>query len=247
MPKTKVKPKKSTKSPTAIKNQIAIVLDCSGSMQICARETVDALNNQIQTIRSNSDGMDTKVTLVKFATRPDEPQFFNQDVSVLKEITYEDYQPNGGTAMFDAVGQTIDMLKALNESKDTSFLVIIISDGQENASQKFTRELIAERVQELQDTKHWTFTYLGANQDLADLSKSLCIPIGNMQSFAGSAQGMNFADTILCSASTSYLSARRVGATSVRNFYSGNGTADAIKKDDTTDDSSTTDKIKLTK
>lgn len=235
MPKTKVKPKKSAKKETKmLKNQIAIVLDSSGSMQSCHRATVDALNNQIQTIRQNSDGMETRVSLVTFASFPDAPKFFDAPVSVLKEITYEDYRPNGGTAMYDAVGDTIERLKALKEPEDTSFLIIIISDGEENSSRRFSQNDIAERVQELQDSKRWTFTYLGANQDLADISKHLNIHIGNTAWFDSSHDGMVLAKHVTGAATGAYLCARSVGATAVNNFYD-NSAVNKAKKDGTDD------------
>ena len=220
-----------SKCGKTLKTQIAIVLDRSGSMESCRKETIDAFNEQVKTIRQNSKkGMDTRVSLFTFATVADEPKFFNEPVTSLEELTMEDYKPNGYTAMYDGVGKAITMLSDLKEDKDTAYLVVIISDGQENHSREFNAYKIAERIKSLEATKHWTFTYLGANQDLSQVSKLMNIPMGNMMCFASTPVGVRAAQgQVLCS-TASYMNARSVGATNVDNFYVNNDkTADDKK------------------
>ncbi len=48
---------------------------------------------------------------------------------------------------------------------------------------------MAEILQGLQKTQRWTFGYMGANQDLADVSKHLGIPKGNTLSYMSSRVG----------------------------------------------------------
>jgi hypothetical protein len=60
--------------------------------------------------------------------------------------------------LLDAIGKTI---KGATASAPT---VIIFTDGQENASQDYTKSHIRDLIE--QKTKDgWTFVYLGANQD----------------------------------------------------------------------------------
>jgi Mg-chelatase subunit ChlD len=214
-----------------LKTQIAIVLDSSGSMQSCQKETVDAFNEQVKTIRQGSKkGMDTRVSLFTFATKADEPKFFNEPVASLDELKQEDYKPDGYTAMYDAVGKAVTMLSGLKEDKDTAYLMVIISDGQENNSKEFTGKMIAEKIKELEGTKHWTFTYLGANQNLADVSKHLNININNTMAFASTGAGVRAAQGAVLCATASYMCDRAVGATQAKNFYGADNTK-AKKKD----------------
>ena len=74
-------------------------------------------------------------------------------------MTRETFKPRGSTALLDAIGRTIQDNKAMN-----SPTVVILTDGQENSSHKYTKAHIKDLVE--QKTKDgWTFVYLGANQD----------------------------------------------------------------------------------
>jgi uncharacterized protein YegL len=210
-----------------LKTRIAILLDSSGSMQSISREAVDMFNEQVRAIRKGAAEVDTKVSLVTFASEANAPLFFNTDVSNLKELDYDQYNPNGGTAMYDAIGTTIDALKLLPEANEenTSFLMVIISDGQENASKKFNSAAIAERVKSLQDGKRWTFSYLGANQDLTKVSQQLGFFAGNMMSFNSSSAGVNTASVANSGSTANYMTSRSLGVKGLTNFYDPNSGA----------------------
>lgn len=64
------------------------------------------------------------------------------------------------TALYDAIGETI------TEYKEEMYnICVIITDGEENSSRKFTHKTAMELVKEVTDKKEWIFHYLGANQD----------------------------------------------------------------------------------
>ena len=74
-------------------------------------------------------------------------------------MTRETYTPRGSTALLDAIGR---LIKDWDGSSNPS--VVILTDGHENASHKFTKAHIKDLIE--QKTKDgWTFAYLGANQD----------------------------------------------------------------------------------
>lgn len=207
-----------------LKTRIAILLDSSGSMASISREAVDMFNEQVRAIKKGAGEVDTRVSLATFASNANPPVFFNTDVSSLKELDYNQYNPEGGTAMYDSIGAMIESLKALPEANEenTSFLVVIISDGQENASKKFNANQIAELVTGLQNTKRWTFSYLGANQDLTKVSAQLGFHMGNMRSFNASVPGAYAASAVNTAATTGYMNARTKGVKGVTNFYDQN-------------------------
>ena len=224
---------RTTTARTKLTTHVAIVLDRSGSMWLIREPTVSAFNEQIKSIQTNSKGFKrTTVSLVTFSYKPDAPAIWMKDADELKELNRDDYVPNGTTALFDAVGWTINEFKKLPdaEDKNTAFLVVVISDGQENSSTNFNSEKIAALVKECQDTKHWTFTYLGANQDLSQVSKQLGIPMANTQAFTASAAGVQTLSHTHSINNASYFSARGVGATQTSAFYS--GSADVLDDDE---------------
>jgi hypothetical protein len=216
---TGITKKASSKGP--LKTRIAIVMDCSGSMGSIRNEAIAMYNEQIKTIKRAAKGIDTKVTFVTFSTTPNKPLIFNESVEKLKPLTPEDYIPNGWTAMYDAVGQTVDAFSSLKEFKDPncSFLFIILSDGQENYSREFTADGISGRIKMLQNGGRWTFTYLGANQDLSTVSRTLNIPIGNTHTWLTTAPGAYAASVVNSTSTEAYLKGVSSGVLSSANFY----------------------------
>lgn len=223
------------KTVNVLKNRIVILLDSSGSMESIRKEAMDMFNEQVRAIKKGSNEMDTKISLATFATTS-KTIFFNEDVNKLKELNLDAYVPDGGTAMYDSIGAAVDALSFLPEASDenTSFLVVIISDGQENASRLYNQYDIANRVKRLQDTKRWTFSYLGANQDLTRVSQSLNIPIGNTFAFVASSQGMGRAMNVNSASTAGYMNMRSTGVKSVNNFYNqpdGDGSSTGVTTD----------------
>lgn len=155
---------------------IAIVLDRSGSMKKVKDEIISGVNKQIDAIlEENNSESDIYVSLVVFDTLVKE-EFFNLSADALSYLTTENYCPDKGwTAMRDGVGYTIDKLKKTTDINNefNSYLIIVVSDGKENQSQFWTEEQLSSEVQSLQKTNRCTFVYIGSNQDLAHVRKTL--------------------------------------------------------------------------
>lgn len=187
---------------------VAMVLDQSGSMMRGARETIDGFNEQIQSVREGlEDQLDVEVIYTTFGSSAAiQKEFVN--INEMAELTDEDYNPAGLTAMYDGVGITINALKARQDidSDDTKVLMVILSDGCENNSREFTQETVAEMIQDVKDTGRWTITYMGANQDLSQITKGLNIDAGNTVMFdANDAAGYAAGASLRTAATTMYM------------------------------------------
>jgi hypothetical protein len=66
--------------------------------------------------------------------------------------------------LLDALGRLIDHAERRARGRDEDPVVVVFTDGQENASRQWTREVLFERIKGL-EAKGWTFVFLGANQD----------------------------------------------------------------------------------
>jgi hypothetical protein len=80
------------------------------------------------------------------------------------------YAPDGGTALLDAIGRTIDetgaRLAAMPEAERPGKVIIaILTDGEENSSRTFTWAQISDKIRHQQEVYKWEFLFLGANQD----------------------------------------------------------------------------------
>lgn len=167
---------------------VALVLDRSGSMESCRDVTISGFNEYIQGIRETAEReeLEVRVTLTTFNHRV-RVRYVDASLPRLKPLSRATYKPDGMTAMLDAVGETIERLSSTVLTG--SFLVCVISDGLENASERYSYQDIAERIQRLGADGRWTFTYLGANQDLSQMSRDLGIDQGNIAAYQASPAG----------------------------------------------------------
>jgi len=198
---------------------VAVVLDQSGSMDMMRQEAIDAFNDQIAPIKSmQTEDSEVFVSLIVFSNEPT-ILFANKSADALFQLDKTTYIPHGWTAMYDAVGLAIETITQKDTQPDDAYLCTIISDGEENSSKKYSSERLASIVKELQEGGHWTFTYLGANQDLAVVSQKTGILIGNMAMFCATPQGMNDASKLHTHSTQSYSTSRASGQTQVKDFY----------------------------
>ncbi len=153
-----------------------IILDESGSMMSIYKPALDGVNETLQTIRGAQEEhpeQDHFVTLVTFDT-----SHFNQiyrDTPAAKaiDIKTDQYRPNGGTPLYDAMGRSINELRS-KVTKEDIVLVTIITDGYENASREYDGKAIKSLVEAMR-AEGWVFTYIGANQDVDAVAESMAI------------------------------------------------------------------------
>ncbi len=214
---------------------ITFVVDESGSMGNVREVTVSGINEQIQQVKrdfagKNSEKVNAIVSLIRFNDKV-KPVFMYSDIDALQEITLDEYKPDGGTAMYDAVGYAINQLKMREDidEENTSSLIVVVSDGQENSSREITAQQLADMISVLNETKRWTVTYLGANQDLSKVSQSTNIYVGNTMSFStqnpqnvsvafsGCATALNNYAYVLVSGCT--MTGELATASGMNNFY----------------------------
>jgi hypothetical protein len=121
--------------------------------------------------------------------------------------------------MLDGVGTTLERLEGLAAGPDDRYLVCIISDGMENASRRFTYGEIGRTIRRLQGTIRWTFTYIGANQDLSRVTEELGVPRGNVREYQADAAGTSESWERHRAASVRFMSSTREPARPTEDFY----------------------------
>ena len=169
-----------------------IILDESGSMSSIREQALSGANETLQTIRmaqqENPDDhqMISFVTFDTGARRPFVRALIEcERIEAVSDISPAQYQPYGGTPLYDAMGLSITALKDLVKEGD-HVLVTVITDGFENSSNIYTAEMIKELVESLTN-QGWVFTYIGANQDSKQTASGL--GIRSTMDFQASIQG----------------------------------------------------------
>lgn len=174
------------KAHTAGKNGtlIAVILDESGSMEVCRDATIAGFNEFVQGQKNAQGAGEAYLTLVKFDAPQIKTVYENKHVSEAPLLDRETYTPMGGTNLMDAIGETLTkinrMLESHRQEDRPAVLVVIITDGAENSSREFRGEQIKQMVKSA-EASDWCFTFLGANVDAFGM---------------GSTFGMNAANTI---------------------------------------------------
>lgn len=170
---------------------INIVLDRSGSMQSIKDDTIGGFNAFLQE-QKDVPGAAT-ITLAQF-DNVYEVVYQAADLATTPELTGKTFVPRGSTALLDAIGRTINetgaRLAVMAEHERPSHVIfVILTDGQENASQEFTAAQINQMIQHQRDAYNWEFVFLGANQDAITTASQLGIQAGHAMSYAASAVG----------------------------------------------------------
>lgn len=185
---------------------ISVVLDRSGSMANCLNDTIGGFNQFLKT-QKEVEGEAT-MTLVQFNGQYD----MVVDMKPLKdveELNKGNYSPNGGTALLDAIGRTINNVEAKlveksEDEKPEKVIFVIITDGEENESREFTRDQIMTMINNHRNDQKWEFVFIGANQDAIQAGGSMGIRAGNTLNYAVSSQGVNDMYGTLTRSMTSY-------------------------------------------
>lgn len=201
--------------------RIALILDRSGSMASIQEQARSAFNEAVE--RIVQEGRDTRgevaLTVLTFNQDIDEV-LVDAPVEKIRKLGPDDYRPDGTTALFDAVARGIDLLEKPGQLGDQDgALVIVVSDGHENSSHRVTQERLVERMQALESTDQWTFTFMCANVDITDLRARMRVPHANVAKWDADADGaMHMAQAVSRSVGD-YMEDRRAGLTSKRDFW----------------------------
>jgi len=145
--------------------KIVFIIDESGSMEGSNSDVIGGFNSFIDRQKTENNGKIT-VSLYKFnnlVTRV----ISNKPAAKVRNLSNEDYTPSGFTALFDAIGQAIhETDKQLSTQPEKlrpdKVMVVIITDGEENASKEFSAIAIKSAISTHEGLLNWSFIFLGS-------------------------------------------------------------------------------------
>lgn len=147
-------------------SELVFILDRSGSMSGLEKDTIGGFNSLIQKQRREKGKC--YVSCVLF----DDVQEVIYDrvpLNEVKKMTQKQYYARGCTALLDAMGGAIHHIGNVHKySKEEigKTLFIIITDGLENSSKRYTYVTIKQMVERQKEKYGWEFIFIGANMDV---------------------------------------------------------------------------------
>jgi hypothetical protein len=191
--------------------QAYILLDRSGSMQSLWVEALSSVNAYAKELANTKDDPtpnkssgDSHITLAVF----DDQAGLQFDVLRRKQpalhweaVTDADASPRGMTPLLDALIRIIALADA---DKPDKAVIVVMTDGQENASKEVTRDGVKSALERVK-AKGWEVVFLGANFDnIADASS---VGVGGSKQMAMSPGTMNESMARLAKKSRAYAAA----------------------------------------
>jgi uncharacterized protein YegL len=175
--------------------EILVVADRSGSMGLVRQEAINGFNTFLA--EQQAEPGEANLTLVLFDDKVEVP-YDSVPLADVEKLTTETFVPRGFTATYDAVGRA---LTTLEEKAPEKAIVMIITDGGENASKEYTAAQVKEKVKAAQD-RGWEVIFLAQNLD-ANSAGSAIGSTMNLNLVAG-AKGMHEAYAVMSSTTRSY-------------------------------------------
>ncbi|MGI6607936.1 MAG: vWA domain-containing protein [Erysipelotrichaceae bacterium] len=150
--------------------EIVFVIDRSGSMSGLESDTIGGFNGMLK--KQKTEKGEAYVTTVLF---DDRYELLHDHLSIDKvsEMDEKQYYTRGSTALLDAVGMTIKKIENIvKHHQDSNVIMIIITDGYENASKEYSSKKVKEMVSDKKENG-WEFIFLGANIDAVETADSI--------------------------------------------------------------------------
>lgn len=169
--------------------EIVCVVDRSGSMGSCWDDAVGGFNSFVKEQKEIGIG-ECRMTLVIFDTHY-EVVYDSAPLEEVKSLS-EVCSPRGATALLDAVGTAIatvgNRLRKIEEEKRPgNVLMVILTDGAENASREFSYAKVQEMIKHQTDKYKWQFIFLAQNISAPMAGGAMGMSMGNQAHFVANA------------------------------------------------------------
>lgn len=154
---------------------VAFILDETGSMYSRKKDTIGSFNQYIEDLKKEKD---IRFSLTLFNSAKTELRYKGVRPSKVKPLDAKTYVPSNSTPLYDAIGKTTSDIG----KRKKKVLVVILTDGLENASREYNKEAIKNIIKEREE-KGWRFLFLGCDFDAMAEGMSLGLQRGQTLNF----------------------------------------------------------------
>lgn len=171
--------------------EMVFILDRSGSMGGLEKDTIGGFNSLIE--KQKKQPGEAYVSTVLF-DHESEVLHDRLKLDDIAPMTEDDYFVRGSTALIDALGAAIHHIGnihkyARKEDIPEHTIFIIMTDGMENASRKYSSDQVKQMIERQKEKYGWEFLFLGANIDAVETAKHYGIDAARAVNFHNDAVG----------------------------------------------------------
>ncbi len=185
--------------------ELVFILDRSGSMAGLEGDTIGGFNSLIEKQR-RQDG-ECYVSTVLF-DNVSEVLHDRVRLSEIRKMTEDDYTVRGCTALIDAIGSAIHHIATIHkyarrEDVPEHTMFVIMTDGMENASRKYSSREVKRMIEKEKKKYGWEFLFIGANIDSVETAGHFGIGADRSANYHADGKGTAVvfeavADTVSC-------------------------------------------------
>jgi Mg-chelatase subunit ChlD len=165
-------------------------------------DALGGVNSFITTAKRDRALYESKFSLITFNSESVDTIRKNEIMETVKPIGSEEYVCAGWTPLYDAIGRGIGILDEVLEGKQGKAILVIMTDGQENASREFSHEKIAALIK-AHEKRGWVVTFLGEGIDVARQGTAIGAMACNVACYSGG-EGLRSAGRVMAAVSARY-------------------------------------------
>lgn len=181
---------------------VCLVLDRSGSMQAVHADALGSVNSYIEAAKRDKALYESRFSLITFSSESVDTIRKGEIMDAVKPVGSEEYRCGGWTPLYDAVGRGIGVLDEALDGKQGKAVLVIMTDGKENASREFSHAKITELIKSRQE-RGWLVTFLGEGLDVANQGVAMGAMATSVAAYAG-AKGLRAAGSVVAKSSARY-------------------------------------------
>lgn len=145
--------------------ELVFILDISGSMQGLEADSAGGFNRLLEEHKKIEGDVTVSTVLFNQRSHVLHNRF---PIEEINPLTASDLRVQGTTALLDAIGRSIRKIRWTHndkpkEQRPDSTIIVVMTDGFENASYQFTYDDIKYTINHMQELYGWEFIFLGAD------------------------------------------------------------------------------------
>ena len=185
--------------------ELVFILDRSGSMAGLESDTIGGFNSLIEKQKKQEGKCYVSTILFDHETLVLHDRI---DLQNVEPLTENDYQVRGCTALIDAIGSSIHHIANIHkyarpEDVPQNTMFVIMTDGMENASKKYSSRKVKKMIEHEKEKYGWEFLFIGANIDAVETADHFGINADRAVNYHADSQGTSIVydaveETICC-------------------------------------------------